>query len=356
LRLPSANIQATYLTSKTLALPRDFYRTNTFDQNALGGTALGSITGFSDPKSEESRKRDYGESSDSLKHSIRLNGVLQLPIGPGKPLLSKAPRWAHMILGGWQMGIIYNGQSGAPWSIAAGDSMYGSTTGSGAFCDAYAGAGFSGASNCTSGLVFPDIVSPLWTNPQGSMRRDPTDGRVTYFGNPNPFGVIADPQCSNGAVMTGLDRTGGTSLASQCALRALVLKVAPGTPGAFPLSPTDPTPVLIMLQNPMPGKQGNLGGGTMRQPGRFYLDANLVKTFMFTETRGIQIRVDATNVLNRPTPSDVYLNLGPQITPVETVLERFNESNPARSAVASGCLGTNVFCGRQVQFGIRMIN
>ena len=71
-----------------------------------------------------------------------------------------------------------------------------------------------------------------------------------------------------------------------------------GTAGAFPMSATDPTPVLIMLQNPLPGHQGSLGGGTMRQPGRFYLDANLSKTFMFTETRGIQIRVDATNVLN----------------------------------------------------------
>jgi hypothetical protein len=356
LRLPSANLQATYLTSKTLALPRDFYRTNTFDQNALGGTALGSITGFTDPKTEESRKRDYGESSDSLKHSIRLNGVFQLPIGPGKPLLSKAPGWVNMILGGWQMGIIYNGQSGAPLSIFAADTMYGSSTGSGGSCDAYAGAGFSGASQCTSGLVFPEIVSPLWNNPQGSMRRDPNDGRTTYFGNPNPFGLITDPQCSNGAVMTGVDRTGGTSLSSQCTLRALVLKVEPGTPGAFPLSQTDPTPVLIMLQNPMPGKQGNMGGGTMRQPGRFYLDANLVKTFMFTETRGVQLRVDATNVLNHPTPSDVYLSLGPQGTPFETSLERFNESTAARSAIASGCLGTNVFCGRQVQVSFRMLN
>jgi hypothetical protein len=255
------------------------------------------------------------------------------------------------------MGIIYNGQSGAPFSISAADTLYGSTTGNGSFCDAYAGAGFSGASDCTSGLVFPDVVSPLWTNPQGKMRRDPTDGKVTYFGNPNPFSLIPDPQCSNGTVMMTPDRASGSSLASVCGLRALTLKVADGTPGAFPLSATDPTPVLIMLQNPMPGKQGSLGGGTMRQPGRFYLDANLVKTFMFTETRGIQIRVDATNVLNHPTPSDVYLNLGPQLTPVETVLERFNESTSERSAVANGCFAAlNAFCGRQVQVSFRMIN
>jgi hypothetical protein len=355
LRLNAANLQVTYLTSKTLALPRDFYRTNTFDQNALGGTALGSITGFSDPRTEESRRQDYGESSDSLKHSVRLNGVFQLPIGPGRPLLSKAPGWVHRILGGWQMGIIYNGQSGAPFTISAGDMMYGSSTGNASFCDAYAGVGFSTATQCSSGLGTPDIASPLWTNPQGKMSRDET-GAVTYFGNPNPFSLVPDPQCVNGTVMTGLDRAGGTSLASQCALRALVLKVPEGTPGAFPLSSTDATPVLIMLQNPMPGNRGTLGPSSMKQPGRFYLDANLSKTFMFTESRGIQIRVDATNVLNHPTPSDLYLNIGPQATSVQGTIDRFNTSTSDRSAFATGCVGGNAFCGRNVQFGIRMIN
>ncbi|HEX4996597.1 MAG TPA: hypothetical protein VFY29_00120, partial [Terriglobia bacterium] len=357
LRLPSGvSLQATYLTSKTLALPRDFYRTNTFNANALGGQSFGSVTGFSDPKNEETRKQDYGESSDSLKHAVRLNGVFPLPFGPGQPLLSTAPGWVTKILGGWQMGVIYNLQSGQPLSIFGAETMFGSSAATANGCDAYSGTLFQGGANCASGLVFPDVVSPLWTNPKGSFERNGDDGSLTYFGNPSPFAVIPDPQCTSGTVALNADRTGGMALAAQCNLKALVLKVPTGTPGAFALSDTDPTPVLIMLQNPLPGHQGSLGGGTMKQPGRFYLDANLAKTFMFTERRGIQIRIDATNVLNHPTPADLYLSLGPSTDSSDVIIDKFNTSNSQRSAFASGCVGINAFCGRQVQFGIRMIN
>ncbi|HEX4996740.1 MAG TPA: TonB-dependent receptor [Terriglobia bacterium] len=357
LRLNSGvSFQATYLTSKTLALPRDFYRTNTFNNNALGGTAFGSVTGFTDPKNEETRKRDYGESSDSLKHAVRVNGVFPLPFGPGQPLLSSAPGWLTRIVGGWQMGVIYNVQSGQPMSIYAGETMFGSSAAVASGCDSYSGTfGISG-SNCASSLVFPDVVSTMWTNPQGHFEKNGENGDLTYFGNPSPFAVIPDPQCTSGTVGLNPDRPSGAALTGQCYLKALVMKVPAGTPGAFALSDTDPTPVLIMLQNPMPGHQGSLGGGTMKQPGRFYLDANLVKTFMFSERRGIQIRVDATNVLNHPTPSDLYLSLGPSTDSPDAIIDKFNTSNAGTSALATGCFAGNTACGRQIQFGIRMIN
>jgi hypothetical protein len=345
MRSSYANFQATYLTSKTLALPRDFYRTNNLFNNPGSGTSFGAITGFSDPKNEQTRARDYGESSDSLKHSMRLNGVFQLPFGPGMPLLNKAPGWVGKILGGWQMGIIYNVQSGQPFSIIAGDMMYGASTSNSSNCNAYSGS-TGNTLFCGSGLVFPDVVSPLWSSPKGKTQRNGTDGSTSYFGNPSPFALIPDPQCSNMVgyhPVSDLGRTllnGGTGVFT-CDLRALVLKVPAGTPGAFPLSASDPTPVLIMLQNPLPGKQGTLGGSTMRQPGRFYLDANLAKRFMFAERRGIEFRVDATNVLNHPTPADMFFNIGPGGT-------FSDQSTSALSAFASEA--------RRVQVGVRMIN
>jgi hypothetical protein len=270
--------------------------------------------------------------------------------------LANVPKWVNRITGGWQMGIIYNLQSGQPLSIFAAETMFGSSANSAAGCDAYSGVFGTTGTSCASSLTFPDIVSPLWSNVEGHFKRNGTDGSSTYFGNPNPFGIIPDPQCTSGTVSLSPDRPGLNPLANGCNMKALVLKVPEGTPGAFPLSATDPTPVLIMLQNPMPGHQGSLGGGTMRQPGRFYLDANISKTIMITESRGIQIRVDATNVLNHPTPADLYLSLGPSTDSADQVLERFNTSTSARSALASGCFGYNQSCGRQIQFGIRMIN
>jgi hypothetical protein len=357
LRLPSGvNLQATYLTSKTLALPRDFYKTNTVSNNAGAGGSFGVVTGFSDPRTEETRRQDYGESSDSLKHAIRMNGVFALPIGPGKPLLSKAPGWMNAVLGGWQMGIIFNAQSGQPFSIFAGDMLYGISNGVSSGCNAFTGSLGVTGTGCVSGLSFPDVVSSLWSNPTGKIRRNGPDGTTTYYGNPSPFATITDPQCSNAVGRSAMSDPSGLNFA-QCSLKALVLKVAPGTPGAFYSSEVDSgaTPVLIMLQNPMPGKQGTLGAQTLRQPGRTYLDANLSKTFMFTETRGVQIRIDATNVLNRPTPADMYFSLGPGGS--------FNDqTNAEQSALSNGCFAGNInipgnaFCGRQVQFGIRMIN
>jgi hypothetical protein len=364
IRLSSINFQATYLTSKTLALPRDFYRTNTFSPNFSVGTGFGTITGFADPQTEESRRRDYGLASDSLKHAIRLNGIFEMPFGVGKPLLNKAPGWVQKALGGWRLGIIYNGQSGQPFSIQAGDMMFGSTIGTATNCDAYAGVGFSAGSNCASGLVAPDIVSPLWSTPKGHLKANGPDGSLTYFGSPSAFATIRDPQCNSmvgrSAISDVPQITASVTpvvtpydLSNSCNLRALVMKVSPGTPGAFPLSAADPTPVLVMLQNPKPGTQGSLGFQTMRQPGRFYLDANLAKRFMFSETRGIEIRVDATNVLNHPSPADMYISLGPTTTPDAAIVDT---SNAARSAFSSGCVGANVSCGRQVQFSFRMIN
>jgi hypothetical protein len=343
------SLQATYLTSKTLALPRDFYKTNTFTANAGGGVAFGAVTGFSDPLNEETRRKDYGESSDSLKHAMRVNSVLPLPFGPGQPLFKNARGIVSTLLGGWQLGVIYNAQSGQPFSILAGDMMYGKSTGAATNCTAYSGSLGTGGSNCASGMSFPDVVSTLWTNPQGSMERNGPGGTSTYYGNPSPFALIRDPQCNNNVGRSATSDVGTFNLASSCTLQALVMKVAPGTPGAFPLSATDPTPVLLMLQNPQPGNQGTLGGQTMRQPGRFSLDANLVKTIRYAEGRGIQLRVDATNVLNHATPADVYINLGPGGS--------FNDqSTAALSAISSGCFSGNAFCGRQVQFGIRMVN
>jgi hypothetical protein len=136
------------------------------------------------------------------------------------------------------------------------------------------------------------------------------------------------------------------------------MRVNPGTPGAQPINVWDPlqtdtTPALLMLQNPKPGLQGTLGAQTMRQPGRHYLDASLSKRFMFAETRGVELRVDVTNVLNHPQPGDMYISLGPQNqgNPLLSI-----ESDANQSAIASGCFGGNSFCGRQIQFSFRMLN
>jgi len=58
----------------------------------------------------------------------------------------------------------------------------------------------------------------------------------------------------------------------------------------------------ILLQNPLPGKRGTLGQGSVAGPGSWTLDSSLSKTFRINESKQVQVRFDSTNVLNHPNP------------------------------------------------------
>jgi hypothetical protein len=59
----------------------------------------------------------------------------------------------------------------------------------------------------------------------------------------------------------------------------------------------------ILLQNPLPGKRGTLGQRVIEGPGIWRFDASLSKEFRINENKGVQIRMDARNVLNHPEPA-----------------------------------------------------
>lgn len=67
---------------------------------------------------------------------------------------------------------------------------------------------------------------------------------------------------------------------------------------------------VIVLQNPKPGTQGNLGQYNFQLPGVFRFDANLSKNIKISETKSLQFRMDASNVLNHPNP----LPAGPAVS------------------------------------------
>jgi len=82
-----------------------------------------------------------------------------------------------------------------------------------------------------------------------------------------------------------------------CTLDALALRNPDGTAGQ------------IVLQNPLPGHRGTLGRNTIELPGTRQFDANLSKTFRITESKSLQFRMDATNVLNHPNVNNPNLDL-----------------------------------------------
>ncbi len=59
----------------------------------------------------------------------------------------------------------------------------------------------------------------------------------------------------------------------------------------------------VLLQNPLPGRRGTLGIRSIEGPGIWRFDANLSKLVKISETKSLQFRMDATDVLNHPEPN-----------------------------------------------------
>jgi len=121
----------------------------------------------------------------------------------------------------------------------------------------------------------PDIVGPF----------DTKSGKVQFTGGPtgNYFSrdaikQVTDPQCAN--------VTTAQNLRNACSLSAIA----------------DAKSGQILLQNPLPGTRGTLGQRVVEGPGRWRFDASLAKSIKITESKSLQVRMDATNVLNHPEP------------------------------------------------------
>jgi hypothetical protein len=234
------SLQGTYSLSKTMGLPGNF---------------------FTDPLNPE---MDRGKTAYSVGSDFRTNGTFVLPVGPNKLLLPQVSGWLARALERWQVGFIYNISSGSPKTFFTGNQMLYS-------------------------ISRPDVVGP-WNNPRGKVRWAGQNGN--FFAE--SFATYADPQCAS---VTTLDNLQGS-----CSLKGLALVVPEGTPGATLVS--NGRYGIPLLENPTPGKQGNLGASTLNTFPRWRLDANLSKTFQIDESRSFQLRIDATNVLNHPTPAD----------------------------------------------------
>ena len=254
------SVQSTYTWSKNLLRPGD-------------GT-----------QDVRNRQLDYGRTYASTNSDLRTNGTIELPIGPSKLLFGNTSGWVARLIEGWQTSVIMNIATGAPRSILAGT-----------------GLNYGGASTTAGGNITPDVVGP-WKVRKGEVQWDGAINQGSYFGN--ELLVVDDPQCNVSKVVD----TMGYNLGNQvnCNLNAI----------ARPLDPTDPLAVTLstgatgqyLLVNPKPGKVGTLGQKTIEAAGPFRFDANVLKRFAISESKSLQLRVDATNILNHPTA-------GPGVSP-----------------------------------------
>jgi hypothetical protein len=241
------SIQGTYSLSKTMSHPG---------------------SGFTDPLN---RNLDYAASLSSVGQEFRSNGTIELPIGPNKLVMGNSSGFVARMVENWQASFIYTLPEGALRSMVANSMLYANGR--------------------------PDVVGP-WKDPQGTVSWNGTPSG-NYFGSPNPYATYVDPQCTNN--VGGPDAM-GTNLQTSCTLRGLGEIVPAGTTGS--IVGVNGASVLPLLQQALPGHQGTLGANTMHTVSHWTLDASISKRFRLTESKAIQIRVDTTNIMNHPTPSD----------------------------------------------------
>jgi hypothetical protein len=207
------------------------------------------------------RHSDYAVLADNRTHDFRTNGSFLLPFGPGKMLMGNSNGILARIVEGWQTGWIVNLNSGQPMTLTGQNTLYANST-----------------ANLNNGLV--DVVGPFDKYGKVQWKSGATSGSYFMDGN---LKQVTDPQCGKIA----------SNLQSVCTLSAIA----------------DATTGQILLQNPQPGTRGNFGLRSIEVAGRWRFDANLTKSVKLAESKMLQFRLDATNVLNHPEPATPVLDI-----------------------------------------------
>jgi hypothetical protein len=226
-------------------------RALTFQGTYVWSRALAlAASGYTNPAD---RALDYNLATNHVTHDFRANGTFSLPFGPGQLLFRNASGWVARTIEGWQASFIINANTGQPASIGANTALYGNGV--------------------------PDIAGDFPVKPFSDLNWNGDFG--DYFGS--RFAQVRDPQCDQIA----------SDLRPYCTLQAV----------------TDAQTNQILLQNPKPGSRGTLGQKTIELPGAWAFDAAMAKSIQITESKSLQLRMDATNVLNHPLIGNPNLDL-----------------------------------------------
>jgi hypothetical protein len=219
-----------------------------------GGAGLGNS--YTNPAD---RHADYTVLSDTRRHDLRMNGAYELPVGPGKLFLSSSHGVLGRIVEGWKAGWITNFISGAPTTLAAQSMVYAQGT--------------------------PDVVGPFDPKAVGVKWGSGASATSANYFAPGAYQQVADPQCAAVSAAQGLN--------AFCTIQAV----------------KDTRSNQIVLQNPLPGRRGTLGQRAIEVPGTWRFDANMQKALKLAESKTLEFRLDAWDILNHAEPGTPVLNI-----------------------------------------------
>ncbi len=240
---------------------------------------------------------DRGNNAFDVRHNVNVSALYELPFGRGRSHGAGLSRFADTLIGGWEVGGIWNARTGLPidLKITRNDIVY--------------------ANNATGQIVSSPVVqngdvltTPVINVPWGGAFRN--QRRPDYIGG-DPFLHTGD--------------------------RRYILN-----PAAFSV--------------PAPGRVGNLGRYALHGPGLTQFDLTLHKRFALSERFKLEYRAEVYNLFNRANFSNPPSTLGaglPTIQPGQpfTLNAAGGAFGIANSTVERTVgLGTN----RQVQMSLRL--
>lgn len=281
------------------------------------GKSYGNTQGSNEAQTAQnpySFEEEFGNNTFDIRHSANITALYELPFG--KTQKYKLNGFADAILGGWQIGGVYNGRSGSPLDIRitrpdtvavcqSATCTLGATTVNQGFVIAT-----PGTINATTPLPTGFVV--VVNTPGGNASRNTR--RPDLIAGVNPF-----LQLSNG-------------------LRYL-------NPAAFAM--------------PAPGTYGNLARNALKGPQFHQFDLTLQKRFYINEKTNIEIRTEFYNLLNRANFANPPATLPSNLTGTTASQQpgsAYTLNNVGQFGVINGTVGRTVGLGtnRQIQFAARL--
>jgi len=260
-------------------LNRRFARGLTLGSQYQWSHSLGDSNGSKDARTSANNysfTSEYSNNISDVRQTFNLSLLYELPYGTGKANGANAGPLAKALLGGWQVGSMFNARGGLPVDVE---------------------------------IVRPDIV----------------------YRNNSTGAISAAPVVTNGVVMTTpvVNVPGGGN--SRNVRRP---DVVPGvnpyyvSNGAFYINPA-------AFAVPQPGTFGNLGRNALRGPGISQLDLTMSKKFVVVEGKYFEFRAECYNLLN----SAVFATPGggtPRLNDATGILQ---PGQPYTQSAAGGTFG-----------------
>jgi hypothetical protein len=223
-------------------LNRRFSKGMTLGSQYMWSHSLGNSDGSKDARTSAdnySQSSEYGDNISDVRQSINLSALYELPYGTGQAHEATTNPVAKALLGGWQIGTLFNARTGTPLDIE---------------------------------IVRPDIV----------------------YRNNVTGAISAGPVVTGGVVMTTpIVNVPGGGASRNVRRPDLVLGVNPYyvSDGTLYINPA-------AFAVPQPGTYGNLARNALRAPGISQFDLTVSKKFSITETKNLEFRAECYNVLN----------------------------------------------------------